>query len=83
MRATHHTHEPYGSATSAAARIAVALGLLGSFVALLVAASYPTLAAAAAGGALFAGAVRYGLGQFDDSEGICVPGTDVCFRTPS
>jgi hypothetical protein len=83
MRANHHSNGTNGSTTTAVAEFAVAVGLLGGLVALLAAASYPGVAAAVVTGLLSVAVVRKGVRLVAATGPVCVPGMDVCLRSPA
>jgi len=74
--------DPHDSFASPAAQIVAGFALLGAVFALLVAAAHPGVAAAFVLGGLSAVAVRWVTGRLAASQGLCVPGTDVCLRKP-
>jgi hypothetical protein len=68
---------------SPAAQTTFAIAAVAALFALLVAAAHPTLASAAALGGLTSIGVWRAGALLRDADGICIPGTDVCLRTPS
>jgi len=81
MSAPQDTH---GSQfVSPAAQTTVSIALLASFFAVLVAAANPGIAAAfTLGGLAMIGGTR-ALAFVRRTGGVCVPGTDVCLRSPT
>ena len=81
MKARQDSHG--SQVVSPAAQTTLSIALLAGFLAVLVAAANPGIAAAftlgsmaVIGGARAAAFVRR-------ADGVCVPGTDVCLRTPA
>jgi len=83
MKATHYSDGTGGSVTTETTKLVVAVGLVGGMFALLVAASYPGVVTAFAAGGLSAVLVGTAARRVASTGGVCVPGTDVCLRTPS
>lgn len=81
MKANSQTRGTGGTVTAETRKFVVAVGLLGGAFAMLVAASYPGITAAFATGALSALLVGRVAGYAASTEGVCVPGTDICLRT--
>jgi len=68
---------------SPAAKTTLAIAVVASLFALLVALSYPGLAAAAGLGGLTAVGTWRVAALLRAVDGICIPGTDICLRPPS
>jgi len=81
MRAPQETH---GSQfVSPAAQTTISIALLAGFFGLLVAAANPGIAAAfALGGLAVVGGTR-AAAFVRRADGVCLPGTDVCLRSPA
>ena len=82
MRAQSRPHDPTDPFVSPGRQVAAALVLLAMLYVVILAAAYPGIFAAFVLGAASAVAVHGGL-RLARADGICVPGTDVCFRLPS
>jgi len=83
MRAPQNTHDRQDAFVSPAARTTVAIAVLAGFFALLVAAATPGIAAAFALGGLGAIGGTRAMAVLRRADGVCIPGTDVCLRTPA
>jgi len=73
-------HEPTDTFASPAAQTTFAIAAVAGLFALLVAAAHPTLASAAALGGLTSIGVWRAAALLRTTDGICIPGTDVCLR---
>jgi hypothetical protein len=80
MRGKHHSTRASASVTATTSELLVAVGLLGGMFALLLAASYPVVAAAVLAGAVSVTVYRAGMDRLTRPGGVCVPGTDRCLR---
>ena len=80
MRATDSTNE---QVVSPAAYTTVSIAALAGVFTLLVAAANPGIAAAFAVGGLATVAGTRAAALVRESDGVCVPGTDICLRSPT